>query len=74
MVDAGLSLQAGLEGKPVKSSGPSSGHGASPDVSGLFCSALWWYFQPRSSIPDPFRDSFWFADFLQSRETNLSGF
>jgi hypothetical protein len=38
--------------------GPSSGPGTSPDVSGSFCCTFWWYVQLRSSVLDPFCDTF----------------
>jgi hypothetical protein len=41
-----------------KFSGQLSGPETPPDVSGLFCCVFWWYWQPRSSILDPFRNDF----------------
>jgi hypothetical protein len=38
--------------------GPSSGPGTPQVLPGSFCCACWWYFQPWSSILDPFRNTF----------------
>ena len=50
-------VEAGFRQENREFSGPSSGPGTPPVASGSFCCAFWWYFQPRSSILDPFRDT-----------------
>jgi hypothetical protein len=60
-VDAGGLCRGRFRRENREFSGPSSGPETPPDVSGSFCCAFWWYFQPRSSILDPFRDTQIFA-------------
>jgi hypothetical protein len=59
-VDAGSPVEADFRQENREFSGPSSGPWTPPDASGSFCCAFWLYFQPRSSILDPFRDSDFF--------------
>jgi hypothetical protein len=60
--------------KNLKFLGPSLGPGTPPAVSGSFCCAFWWwYFQPRSSILDPFRDAFSCSDFYVVRNPVSEG-
>jgi hypothetical protein len=64
MGDAGGgSVEAGFRRENFEFLGPRLGPGTPPDASGSLCCAFCGYFQPRSSILNPFRDTFWYADF-----------
>jgi hypothetical protein len=58
IVEGGGLFTGRFRAKNMKFLGPSSGPGTPPVASGSFCCAFWWYFQPRSSILDPFRNTF----------------
>jgi hypothetical protein len=73
IVEGGELFTGRFRAKNLKFSGPSSGPGTPPAASGSFCCAFWWYFQPRSSILDPFRDSFSCPDFCGVRNPVSEG-